>query len=147
MLRLGLATVLAFFGCRVGESVTLEPAASVIDGPRVQVSGTTDLPDGAVLIYQLQHERWMNQPPTAQPQWIVEGSMSVSGGRFSATEDVMGWPSGRVEAWVGFQSGDSEQPAAVAERYGREGERLVGPNVKRAGAIQRVEASTTTTLN
>ncbi len=111
-----------------------------LGGDTVALSGSTDLPDGALLDYQLQHERWMNQPPTDKPQWMVEGTMAVAAGRFTQGVDVAGWPAGSVEVWVGFQPFAPGQPAELAERFGANGERLSGGNVKRAGSSRRVEA-------
>lgn len=107
----------------------------------LRLSGTTNLPDEALLAYELTSDGG-DQP--AKP-YGVQGIMPVSDGRFEVT--VLAVPSGRIEAWVAFQTVlgiGSQQPAELIERYGLMGEKMSGPQVVDVGGgVRRAETVVT----
>jgi hypothetical protein len=123
---------------RYSVALTITPYVS---GRTMIIDGTTDLPDGAVISYDLLHElRYRQlypgetdrppsfeagQPPTPQ---IISGSIKVAAGRFQGTVNVTDWPAGTVHVIARFDP-DPDQPAAVRARFGDNNEHLGGPNV------------------
>jgi hypothetical protein len=106
----------------------------------LRLSGTTNLSDEALLAYELTSDRG-DQP--AKP-YGVQGIMPVSDGQFEVT--VLAVPSGRIEAWVAFQTvlgTGSQQPAELIERYGLMGEKMTGPQVVDVGGVRRAESVVT----
>ncbi len=105
-----------------------------IDGQTVHVEGTTDLPDGAIVLVEVtQLDEWDHadwQSGTDPLDWVRGENVTVAGGRFESSIDIGGWPAGRglVSAyfWV-----DETQPQAVIERFGTDGSGLRGPDVYR----------------
>ena len=103
----------------------MTPQVQVVDGT-AQVTGTTTLPDGAVLYCWFEHE--------SRALENIGGSAPVQDGRFSFATDLSAWPSGRVTLWVEFSiadanDGGNEQPPDVVALFGSEGEHLEGPQV------------------
>lgn len=101
-------------------TVRLDGAARVV-GTELQVSGTTDLPDDSLVDIGI----WREDEPVSE----LFDAVKVRGGRFEYAADVRGWPPGTVNVEVGFSPAIEGQPPQAHERYGREGERLTGPNV------------------
>jgi len=120
-------------------ALTLEP--EFISG-RLTVTGTTDLPDGAILLYEARHENWR---AAGEPVWLRASQVVVEQGAYRDRIDVRRWPAGSVEIWVSFQAvlPDGEQPQAVLERFGPMGERLAGENVSQEGPMKRVAMTVT----
>ncbi|MDP8903974.1 MAG: hypothetical protein M3N29_01430 [Chloroflexota bacterium] len=120
-----------------GTTASLSVEAS-IDGTRLQLSGWTDLPDGARLWVGAYHEE----------SWrIATGKeVVVTRGRYEAVFVLDRWPNGTIVASASFEV-YSGQPAAVIERFGREGEHLHGPQVRHDSdgpvleAVTRVEVT------
>lgn len=135
-------------GC-AGEptTVALEMNAR-LEGNSLLIDGTTDLPDGALLVYEVRHERYGHDPETPLDMIFTEGSLAVAGGNFAATVDLALFDPGELQVWVAFQiklPRNGEQPSDIRARFGDRGERLSGPNVteletggKHVAAIQTV---------
>ena len=136
-LGLALAAALSVgprFLANIGATATMDLVASVQDG-RVTVAGTTDLPDGAIVSIQvLQLDEWERasgsgvEPDIDSWPYADYDEATVSDGRFSESFAVDDWPSGRGVA-VAYFWVDPMQPAAVIEKFGRDGEGLKGPDV------------------
>jgi hypothetical protein len=80
---------------------------------------------------------------------FAEGNAVVVSGNYGAGVDVAGWPTGKVEVWVAFQtilSGNIKQPEEVVSRFGEQGEMLEGSNITRAGSKKPVETTATLVL-
>jgi hypothetical protein len=120
------------------ETVQLELDAAR-EGAEVIVQGTTNLPDGTLISFELRHERFGALPGAAG---FEDGAARVRAGRFVQRVSVDDWPRGAIDVWAAFEptSIHGEQPATVLEQYGRSGERLGGDNVNRRGASRFVEA-------
>jgi hypothetical protein len=101
---------------------TMHPTATV-DGRTVHGSATTDLPDGALVSYYYLHE-----PGSFQGQEPDGGLATVEDGRIAFDTDFTGWPGGSVTLYVEFGVGSGwDQPEAVVDRFGADGERIAGP--------------------
>jgi uncharacterized oligopeptide transporter (OPT) family protein len=95
----------------------------------VEVSGTTDLPDGAVVDYYFLHEAEMADL-SRLPRYQASGRAEVRKGRFAVSQDLSSWPAGNAILGVEFAVGvDYPQPAQVIEIFGSQGECLAGPQV------------------
>jgi hypothetical protein len=96
-----------------------------ISGRTLIVSGTTSLTDGAIV------QVWAEDFGTGYDQhWITSTlNVTVSGGGFGQTFDLSSWGAGTVTVNGLFEIGP-QQPADVAARYGPNGERLGGPDLK-----------------
>jgi hypothetical protein len=92
---------------------------------QLTISGTTSLPDRAVLTL------WAEDYGTSYGEyWQTETvAIPVSGGAFRWTFDVSSWGAGTVTANVQFRIGPG-QPPQVVDRYGSNGEHIVGPDVE-----------------
>ncbi len=102
---------------------TITPQVHVLDR-MAQVTGSTTLPDGAVVYCNFAHESTALEG--------IGGSATVQEGHFSIAKDLSAWPSGRVTLTVEFSIanyGGNEQPPAVVAIFGSEGENLEGPQV------------------
>jgi hypothetical protein len=112
---------------RVETHLTIE-TADAQDG-QVEVAGTTDLPDGAVVSYFFLHEDELGDVRTL-PRYQAGGATSVHDGRLRFTEDLSGWPDGAAVLDLWFEVGpDAPQPAHVVEAFGATGQCLSGPQV------------------
>ncbi len=125
----------------VGVPVTLT-LESEFSRRRLTISGTTDLADGAVLVYEARHENWVT---AGEPVWLRSGQIVVAEGAYAERLNLRRWPAGAIEVWVAFQSvlPEGNQPGHVLERFGAMGERLIGSNVTQEGPMRRVELSMT----
>jgi hypothetical protein len=142
--------------CSGGDSQTVDLTMDArIEGDSIVAEGTTDLPDGAVIVYEVTHEDFGTKDDLEDPVWslFADGSAPVDGGRYSLSAPVADWPAGDVTVWVAFQAvlGDevdpaSGQPASVMERYGEMGANLTGPNVTESAGNKRVEIEATVSL-
>jgi hypothetical protein len=104
---------------------TLHPAVSV-EGRSVRVTGTTDLPDGAVIDFYYWHEL-----DSVNDRNDSHGSdATVRSGTFEFETDLTDWPGGTVTMIATFSvAWGTEQPQVVLDRFGSKGERLAGPQV------------------
>lgn len=89
------------------------------------VRGSTSLPDGALV------QVWATDSGTGYNQsWTTDTvSLTVSNGAFSRSFDLSDWGAGTVTAFAQFEIGP-DQPKSLVSRYGADGERLHGPDVK-----------------
>lgn len=157
-----MGSVLLWFGYDAGdaeksikdpEPVKLD-AASRINARSLLIIGTINVPDGAYVSFDVQHERFGLADPQILTQpardesfksalvWHVEGETKVQDGKFEVPIDLTGWPGGKVEVWVGFQTiigTDPVQPAFVTQSFGEMGEKMTGPNVRQVGTMRRAE--------
>jgi hypothetical protein len=97
-----------------------------VEGATAHVTGTTTLPDGAVINYYYSHEldavNDRNEPHA--------GTATVHDGRFVFSADLSDWPAGTVTLYTEFSvAWGVEQPADVVARFGSEGEHMAGPQV------------------
>jgi len=124
--------------------LTLSPSFS---GRTIVIEGKTDLPDGSQIAYDLEHEKFKEIRPGDDLQKVTwtAGVIRVDSGRYSHKVDLSAWPTGFVDAWVGFEPALG-QPRSVADKYGKKGEYLTGANVRTIGKAEpyrRVEVSRT----
>jgi hypothetical protein len=111
--------------------------------PRIQgnlliIEGTTDLPNRALLMYEVSH--------VSPDPMVANGTMDVLEGRYLRQVDLSNWPAGTIAVWVGFQTifgNDVKQPEEIIERFGEMGEFLYGDNVTENGGFKRVEVMET----
>jgi hypothetical protein len=110
--------------------------APVVAGDTVNVSATTDLPDGTLIaleVYQVDEYRKSisaGSPVEAESNpWVEYQYVEVAGGTFEAAFGIGHWPAGRGRA-VAFVSMHL-QPRHVTDLFGSEGEKLTGPHVYR----------------
>ena len=103
------------------------------------IEGTTDLPDGAFVDYQVAHEMSDTTPAGEWPatNLIESGRASVTEGHFWTRINTFNWPRGSVRIVVQFPV--PPQPAEVDARYGRLGERLAGDNVITVAGARIIE--------
>ncbi len=152
---LGLAVILVA-GLMIGaceveeETATVAPTTSKakatveltlnahLNGDTLNIEGSTDLPDGAVIIYEISL-----MPPASGPireLILTNRGATVSGGKYAATEDIAKWPEGDFRVYIAFQPAFGDQPAAIIERFGETGQHLEGFNVVGFGqGIKSVE--------
>ena len=109
----------------------------------LRIEGTTDLPDGAVVTYQVTHALASELPPSEWPaqNLIADGTAVVQAGAYWAQLNTTYWPPGTVEVEVQFPI--APQPDTVRARYGEFGEQLAGDNVTSLGAFKVVTAEHT----
>ena len=104
--------------------ITLSPT---INGDAITIAGTTDLKDGAVLTWNLEHAQ---QKKDLMANLTEEGNTPVKGGKYTTTVKVNRWPKGKITVWVGFYSFLKTQPEWARTQYGAQGENLEGSHVK-----------------
>ncbi len=121
----------------IAVTLTLSPT---LQGSRLRIAGTTDLPDGAVIVYEVRHERWATE---GELQWFREGQVVVEEGAFSTRTRLRSWPRGALQVWASFQTvlPDGQQPPEVIATFGEMGERLAGDNVTQVGDMKRAEVT------
>jgi hypothetical protein len=104
--------------------ITLSPT---ITGDAITIAGTTDLKDGAVISWDLEHAL-QNKNPMADLS--EHGDTTVKGGKYATTIRISRWPRGNIKVWIGFFPFLKSQPQWARTQYGTQGEKLEGPNVK-----------------
>jgi hypothetical protein len=131
-----------------------------IENQVLKMSGSTNLPDGAILVYEIKHND-VNDPNflTKQAKKLsegmhdellaesdkrfTEGHIEVRDGLWDVNVDVSNWIRGTVEVWVAFQTiigTKTKQPDEIIEVYGQWGENLTGSQVTQSGEnLKRVE--------
>lgn len=105
--------------------------ASKLQGNSLLVSGTTNLKDGAVISYEIDHELFPIQ--TRAKNWTATGDIAIKEGRYAASVNVTGWGAGKITVSVGFQTFVKRQPQWVKTQYGDLGQKMEGPTVKVTG--------------
>lgn len=118
----------------------------VIEGTVLKLSGTTNLPDGAIIVWDI------SPGPNYQGQFefdmVKEGTAKVENGKWQASISLENMPKGEIEIWVGFQTimrESEKQPPQIIEMYGEMGERITGPLAQKSGYITRAELTKTIT--
>jgi hypothetical protein len=122
-----------------GKNVELNLEAEM-EGEIVKIKGDTNLPDGALLAYEISHVDATFVDTTFVEDLFKEGSVTVKNGQYEAEFDLTGWPKGKISVWVSFQTmlAHGEQPEHVIGKYGETGENIEGENVDDLGALKRV---------
>lgn len=114
-------------------SVTLTLKATRA-GTSLHLSGTTNLPGGAVITYEVQE---------VNSAWITDDEHAkVKHGRYGVV--VKSVPQDRLEVWAAFviMDGVVKQPQKLVDMYGENGEKI--PNgIAQYGGSRRVEITTT----
>ena len=144
-----LAVIGMAAGCGAAGGAASDPAAGV-EAVRLDVEhrsewrqlwleGSTDLPDGAYVDYQVAHEMSDTTPAEDWPatNLIESGRASVTEGQFWTRINTFNWPRGSVRIVVQFPL--PPQPAEVEARYGAFGEHLTGDNVVTVAGAKVVE--------
>lgn len=110
-------------------------------GPTITINGTANLPDGALVSYEV------SLPRCAALKCVKDGTIPVKGGTFTKTVKIP-WTiesaASPAEVWVAFQTvvGTSKhQPKAVIKAYGKAGENMTGDQVVDAGGLHRAEVT------
>ena len=103
------------------------------------IEGSTDLPDGASVNYQIVHELGERAPADEWPaaNLISSGRAAVRDGQYWARINTFNWPPGAVRVLVQFPL--PPQPPEVDARYGPLGEHLAGDNVVALAGTNAVE--------
>jgi hypothetical protein len=96
-----------------------------LDGRILTISGTTTLPDGAVVDCETWHES--EDDGLGSGEYHTVDVVTIHSGALMCRADLTGWPTGTVRASARFLPWD--QPAAIVDRYGYRGERLSGSEV------------------
>ena len=128
---------------------TVELAMTVErDGGRVHIEGNTDLPDDAILAFEVRHEGYEIDPETPIDMLFAEGLTTISNGEFQIEVNISSFEPGEIEVWVAFQmrfiNSNRTQPRQVIRQFGDRGELLQGDNVTNHGEDgKRVELSQT----
>jgi hypothetical protein len=104
------------------------------------VSGTTTIPDGALLECEVWHDLDASEAGTGAYSVVVLAR--VASGAYSCEVDVAGWPPGSVTTNVRFRPFLPEQPATVTEKYGADGDRLDGPQLSHDSDGWELDAQT-----
>ena len=104
----------------------------------LRIEGTTDLPDGAVVTYQVTHAAASELAPSEWPaqNLIDDGTAVVHAGEYWARLNTTYWPEGTVDVIVQFPV--APQPEPIRLQYGDFGEQLTGTNVMTLGASKVV---------
>ena len=106
----------------------------------LRIKGATDLPDGAVVTYQVTHALASELPRGEWPaqNLITDGAAVVQDGVYWTRLNTTYWQPGRVDVLVQFPV--APQPDPVRLRYGQFGEHLTGDNVSSLGGSRVVAA-------
>src|SRR6476619_7081065 len=106
-------------GPLLARHVALTSSARV-EGRTLYIEGTTDLPDSAVIEWELRHESLFKRRDIPISRMATEGHTVVRGRRYTVAVDLSAWPEGDVEVWVAFQptSYGTRQPQFVSRIYG-----------------------------
>jgi hypothetical protein len=145
LLIVGAVVLLALAGLVLGAIALIAPSTfsakttatmafkATLDGRLLNIDGTSDLPDGAILSWVVAHElttKDINGPGPHDPSVpdLKSGAAVLNDGHFHAESDLRAWPPGNVEITIQFIPWVGQPPAIVA-RFGEAGERLDGPDV------------------
>ncbi|HEY3378911.1 MAG TPA: hypothetical protein VGL77_15605 [Armatimonadota bacterium] len=144
---IALGALLFCSGCR-----QRSPDAFIFLHPKIEasqliVAGKTNLADGAVLDYQIDHDSTKTASLDELHELHRQGfsvtsaplqlHTVVSNNEFRFTCDVSKFPPGNIEIWVAFQpfASKAEQPSEILTRYGVKGEYLTGAYVVNYGEL------------
>src|SRR5215831_2999763 len=100
-----LGLILCLAACTLSpllaRNVKLTSAPRVI-GRTIVIEGTTDLPDQAVIEWELRHELLFKRRDIPISRMATEGHTTVHDRRYTVAVDLSAWPDGQVEVWVAF---------------------------------------------
>jgi hypothetical protein len=98
-------------------------ASATLEGRILTITGTTNLPDGAIVDYSFYREPYDPTIPDG-------GTAAVMAGTFEFAADVSEWTPGAATAYLSFSCNyGAEQPVAITGRVGRDCEHLSGDAV------------------
>jgi len=151
VLTICLLLALTLVGCDVETEEAAEPsrvveldADGVVEDDVLRVEGTATVPDGALITYEVGDP---SDVLADDEMAFAAGNAAVTDESFAFEVPVEGWPRGRVNVWVAFQTvvGLDEQPAEVIELYGELGEHMEGDDVIEPdfATLRRVEVEFT----
>lgn len=115
------------------------------------VTGNINLPDGALLTYEIKHAGLLTEVCTSKPpeHCFTDGQVEVRSESWLISEDLSEWPEGDVEIWVAFQTimgTKTSQPPEIIATYGPLGENITGPQATAAGPLTRAEITTSVNI-
>ncbi len=107
---------------------------------QLRIEGETDLPDGAVVTWQVTHALANELPRGDWPaqNLLADGEAVVQDGVYWTRINTTYWTPGRVDVRVQFPV--APQPDPVRLRFGEFGEHLTGENVASLGGSRVVTA-------
>src|SRR5579885_232712 len=97
-----LCLAAVFAGTLAARQVLLTSSSRVV-GRTLYIQGTTDLPDTAVIEWELRHESLFTRRDIPISRMATEGHTVVRARHYTIAVDLSSWPSGQVEVWVAFQ--------------------------------------------
>ncbi|MBS3908530.1 MAG: hypothetical protein KGZ93_02695 [Actinobacteria bacterium] len=102
--------------------------SAAIEGDTLFIKGTANLPDGAVLSYDIRHEGLATRTDVPLENLQMEGTVEVKTGAWTIMQPLTGWPKGELELWVAFMivPGAVDQPKEISNIYGETGENIKG---------------------
>jgi hypothetical protein len=122
----GVAAAILFVDWRqLGPPTAQMSFETSMDGRYVRIDGTTDLPDGTMLDWDLARG---GIDQRAGASFLRVGETTTAGGRFTAMIPMPEGYTGLVNIGVAFFAHDYQPPATV-ERFGPDGENLRGSGV------------------
>ena len=110
--------------------------SAVVEHAVLRINGSGNLPDGALISYEVKHEGF----DVGDYDGYETGQIEFNGGTFTFEMSVADWPTGHALIKLVFEmqpTGDM-QPAVIIEAYGENGERLTGPNVEDFGGRKTI---------
>lgn len=124
------------------ETVRLE-VAHRSEWRQLWIEGSTDLPDGASVNYEVVHELAERAPADEWPAANLQsaGRAAIRDGQYWTRINTFNWPPGAVRVRVQFPL--PPQPPEVEARYGALGERLTGDNVIELAGTRAIEVEHT----
>lgn len=120
--------------------VQLEVMAT-LNGDTLKITGETDLPDHALVTYEVYHETFL---PVANADMTRKGITTVQKNKFSAITNLTDWSAGTIVVTAAFTPGltEKKQPDEIIKKFGARGELLAGGNVFLGSGQKRVVART-----
>ncbi|HOK35077.1 MAG TPA: hypothetical protein PLL80_00875 [Candidatus Pacearchaeota archaeon] len=109
-----------------------------IDNDILEVFGTANLPNKALISYEISHE-------LSPANFFKEGTAEVQNGKYEFSIDVKEWPSGNIKIWTAFQTmlDVDKQPQEIIDLYGEKGEKIPDPSAVELESLKRVEKTLT----
>ena len=113
--------------------------SAVVEHAVLRINGSGNLPDGALISYEVKHDGFDN----GDYDGYGTGQIEFSRGSFTFEMSVNDWPTGHALIRLTFEMRPSgaQQPTAVLGAYGENGEKLVGPKVKDFGGRNTITVS------
>ena len=114
---------------------------ATLNGDTLEITGETDLPDHALVTYEVYHETFL---PVANADMTRKGITTVQKNKFSAITNLTDWSAGTIVVTAAFTPGltEKKQPDEIIKKFGAGGELLAGENVFLGSGQKRVVART-----